>query len=137
MVKLLGTVLVLRGLVGAFAAVGARSGEAAVAEPMIGHMVYFQLKDNSPEAVARMVAACKQHLKGHDGEVFFAAGSLAKDFAREVNDRDWDVALHIVFKTKADHDRYQEHPRHLRFIDENKENWKKVRVFDSQLEPGT
>ena len=36
---------------------------------------------------------------------------------------------------KAAHDTYQDHPRHLRFIEENKELWSKVRVFDSYLDP--
>src|SRR5256885_5436819 len=52
-------------------------------------------------------------------------------FRSEVNDREFDVALHLVFKDKAAHDKYQDHPRHAKFIEENKGNWKKVRVFDS------
>ena len=46
----------------------------------------------------------------------------------------FDVALHIVFKDMASHDKYQEAKRHQQFIDENKDNWKKVRVFDSVVE---
>jgi hypothetical protein len=112
----------------------APSDAASAKDPMIGHMVYFTLNDNSPTAVSKMVTACDKYLKGHPGEVFFAAGSLAKELNRPVNDRDWDVALHIVFKSKADHDKYAEAPRHLQFIEENKAAWKKVRVFDSQIE---
>jgi hypothetical protein len=100
---------------------------------MIAHNVYFSLKDNSPAAKAKLVAACKKYLSGHPGEVFFAAGTLAEDLDRPVNDRDFDVALHIVFKDKAAHDRYQDAERHKKFIDENKDNWKKVRVFDSAV----
>jgi hypothetical protein len=33
----------------------------------------------------------------------------------------------------ADHDAYQQHPRHIQFIEENKPSWKKVRVFDSEV----
>jgi hypothetical protein len=102
--------------------------------PMIGHMVYFTLKDNSDAAKKKLIDACKKHLSKHEGEVFFAAGSLVVELKREVNDRDWDVALHIVFANMAAHDKYQDHPRHKAFIDENKENWKKVRVFDSLVE---
>ena len=102
-------------------------------EPMIGHMVYFQLKDGGPAARQKLLDACKEHLSGHPGEVFFAAGVLAEDLNRSVNARNWDVALHIVFKTKADHDRYQEAERHLQFIRENEANWKNVRVFDSRI----
>ena len=110
------------------------SAPAPAKEPMIGHMVYFQLNDNSDDTVKKMVAACDKYLKGHPGEVFYAAGTLAKEMNRSVNDRDWDVALHLVFKSKADHDKYAEAPRHLQFIEENKAGWKKVRVFDSLIE---
>jgi hypothetical protein len=102
-------------------------------EPMLAHMVYFSLKDASPQAKDKLVAACKKHLSGHPGEVFFAAGTLAEDLKREVNDLDFDVALHIVFKDKASQDRYQDAPRHDEFIKENKDAWKKVRVFDSYV----
>jgi carbonic anhydrase len=101
--------------------------------PMLAHMVYFSLNDNSAEARDKLVAACRRHLSGHEGTVFFAAGTLAGEFDRPVNDRDFDVALHVVFKDKAAHDQYQIAPRHLQFIEENKANWKKVRVFDSYV----
>ena len=101
---------------------------------MLSHDVYFSLKDNSPQAKKKLVAACKKYLSGHQGEVFFAAGTLAESLKREVNDVQFDVALHIVFKDMASHDKYQEAKRHLQFIDENKDNWKKVRVFDSIVE---
>lgn len=101
---------------------------------MIAHNVYFSLKDNSPAAKKKLVDACKKYLAKHPGTVFFAAGTLAEDLKREVNDRDFDVGLHLVFKNKAAHDKYQDAPLHKQFIAENKDNWKKVRVFDSVVE---
>lgn len=100
--------------------------------PMLAHMVYFSMKNKND--AKKLVDACKKHLTGHPGEVFFGAGLLAADLDRPVNDRDWDVALHIVFADKASHDRYQDDKRHLQFIEENKASWKKVRVFDSYVE---
>jgi hypothetical protein len=101
---------------------------------MLAHNVYFALKDNSPAARQRLVAACKKYLSKHPGTVFFAAGVLAEALKREVNDRDFDVGLHVIFTDQAAHDRYQDAPDHLQFIAENKDNWKKVRVFDSVAE---
>jgi Stress responsive A/B Barrel Domain len=101
---------------------------------MLSHDVYFSLKDNSPAAKKKLVAACKKYLSGHEGEVFFAAGTLANELKREVNDLQFDVALHIVFKDTACHDKYQVAKKHEQFIEENKDNWKKVRVFDSMVE---
>jgi hypothetical protein len=98
---------------------------------LLVHNVYFSLKDNSPAARDKLVAACKKYLTGHQGEVYFAAGVLAGELNRPVNDRDFDVGLHIIFDSMANHDRYQDDARHLEFIEENKAGWKKVRVFDS------
>jgi hypothetical protein len=50
-----------------------------------------------------------------------------------VNDRDFDVALQVMFSDRAAHDRYQTDERHLAFIAENKANWQRVRVFDADL----
>jgi hypothetical protein len=122
---------ILAAVLGGLLCVSAwRQSEAATAvEPQLAHDVYFSLKDNSAEAKHKMVAACK-----HSGEVFFAAGTRAEDLNRAVNDRDFDVALHIVFRNKLAHDQYQDAARHKEFISGNQDNWKKVRVFDSLLE---
>ncbi len=101
---------------------------------MLSHSVFFSLHDNSPAAVDRLVAACKTYLTDHPGIVFFAAGKLAGQYQRPVNDREFDVALHVVFSDGTSHDAYQQAPRHLKFIEENKANWKQVRVFDAWVE---
>lgn len=101
---------------------------------MLSHNVFFTLQDDSPEAINSMVAACHKYLKEHPGVVFFAAGTVANEFARPVNDRMFDVALHVVFKDKEAHDIYQTAPDHVKFIEENKPNWKQVRVFDSWVD---
>ena len=101
---------------------------------MLSHDVYFSLHDRSDAAKAKLVAACKKHLTGHPGEVFFAVGTLCHALRRDVNDLDFDVALHIVFDSQAAHDVYQDAPRHNAFIAENKASWNKVRVFDSVVE---
>jgi hypothetical protein len=100
---------------------------------MLSHDVYFTLMDDSQEAVDALVVGCKKYLSKHPGTVWFAAGGLVKEHDRDVNDQEFDVALHIVFKDKASHDKYQKAEDHHKFIEEFKENWKSVRVFDSWL----
>jgi hypothetical protein len=100
---------------------------------MLSHSVYFALDDNSDAAVASLVADCKQYLSGHPGEVFFAVGTLAEEFNREVNVRDFDVVLLLVFKDRVAHDTYQDSPRHGQFLDRQSANWKTVRVFDAYV----
>ena len=101
---------------------------------LLAHNVFFTLKDKSPAMVDALIAACKKYLTVQKGIVFFACGKLEPELAREVNDRDWDVALHVVFNNRASHDAYQDDSTHNQFIAENKHNWAKVRVFDSLVE---
>jgi len=100
---------------------------------MLSHMVYFTLNDHSETACDRLVAACHKYLKPHEGIEFFAAGTLEPELDRPVNDLDFHVALHVVFDNRASHDAYQVSEKHLAFIDENKDNWAKVRVFDANV----
>jgi stress responsive alpha/beta barrel protein len=123
------SVLALAALVAA--AIPARAQNAP---QLLSHDVYFSLNDASPAARDALVAACKKYLTGHPGVVSFSAGVLASELNRPVNDRDFDVALHVVFDGKASHDKYQDAARHKQFIEENQKNWKKVRVFDSLVD---
>jgi hypothetical protein len=105
------------------------------AEPQLAHMVFFKVKDGSVDGKGKLVAGCHKYLSGHDGTVYYSAGVIADEMRREVNDRDFDVALHLVFENKAAHDKYQKDARHLKFIEENRDLWEGVRVFDSYLAP--
>ncbi|HKZ30810.1 MAG TPA: Dabb family protein [Vicinamibacteria bacterium] len=107
---------------------------ASWAQKALAHDVYFSLNDASQAARAELVAACHKYLTGYEGTLSFSVGVVAAELARPVNDRDFDVALHVTFASRAAHDAYQEHPRHKQFIAEQQKNWKKVRVFDSMVE---
>ncbi len=96
-------------------------------------MVFFDLKEKTPDSSAKLVAGCEKYLSEHKGTVHFSVGVIAEEMARDVNDSEFDVALHMVFRNKAAHDAYQEHPRHHQFIEECSGLWKRVRVFDSHL----
>ena len=103
------------------------------ADRQLAHIVFFDLNDDSAEARQSLCEAAQKYLSGHDGTVYFSVGIVGDEFNRPVNDHDYSVALHVVFENKAAHDVYQTHERHTAFIEENKENWKRVRVFDSYL----
>lgn len=104
------------------------------AGPALVHNVFFTLKESNAENRKKLVAACNKYLTKHEGEVYYAAGPIAEEFKRELNDKDFDVCLTIVFKDTKCHDTYQGHKRHLDFIAECKDMWKQVRVFDSFVE---
>lgn len=98
----------------------------------LSHAVYFTLKDRSAAARDALVAACRKHLTGHPGTLAFTVGTCSS-YDRQVNDRDYDVALEIIFESHAAHDAYQTADRHARFIAEQATNWSRVRVFDTDL----
>lgn len=100
---------------------------------MLSHTVYFKLNDSTKEAAEALAADCRTYLKNHPGVEFFAAGTLAEEFDRPVNDQNFDVCLHVVFDTKENHDLYQVAEDHLTFIAKNKESWATVRVFDAYV----
>ena len=109
---------------------------AAAAEPTakpLSHTVFFTLAEDSTEHREQLISACEKYLSGHEGTLYFSVGPIAEELQREVNDRDFDVALHLVFDSKAAQDRYPEHPRHLEFIERHGDPWSTVRVFDSYV----
>lgn len=121
----------------AFVAPLAAQEEAPAPEPIrnaVGHMVFFTLAEDTPENRQKLVEACRKYLTGHEGVLHFSAGVIAEEFNRDVNDQGFDVALHMVFRDKAAHDTYQDHPRHLEFIETSKSLWSSVRVFDSYVD---
>jgi quinol monooxygenase YgiN len=99
---------------------------------MLAHMVYFSLQ-NPQQDREKFIAACHKHLSGHPGVVFYAAGTCATQYMRDVNDRDFDVALQLVFQSHEAHDVYQSSARHEQFIAECRPLWKSVRVFDAEV----
>jgi hypothetical protein len=98
---------------------------------LLQHNVYFTLRDAAPAACERMQLACRKYLASHPGIVSFHCGLRASELNRDVNDREFHIGLHIVFRDRPSHDAYQVSSDHRQFIEENKANWQRVRVFDS------
>lgn len=97
----------------------------------LAHTVFFTLNDNSDSCCEALLAAATKYLQPHAGIESFAVGRRHTDMQRAVNDQEFDVALQIVFDDQAAHDAYQVSAAHAEFIQDQKENWKQVRVFDS------
>jgi hypothetical protein len=128
-------VSVILGLVGVSVSLlfAVSSGRAEGAEPRLAHAVYFTLKDHSPEAREKFVASCQKYLTNHPGLVSFSVGMIAEDVVEGPSVRDFDVAIHLVFENKSFNATYQASKRHVAFVEENKANFAKVRVFDTYL----
>ena len=100
---------------------------------MLGHYVFFSLHDASQASIDALINSGKSLLAPLAGIASFGMGPRTADLKRPVNDTQFDVGLQIVFTDRAAHDRYQELPEHLQFIEQNKENWSQIRVFDIDL----
>ena len=126
--------LVMVALVAAFA-LDAVARLVKKAEPPLAHMVFFALKDHSNESREKFLASCQKYLADHEGTVYFSVGTIAedKDVQEPVSVKDFDVALHVVFENKAAKAKYLASERHKQFVDENRESFAGVRVFDSFL----
>lgn len=99
----------------------------------LAHMVFFTLKESTDATRQSLVDSCDEYLTGHPGTLYYSAGVRGEEFQRSVNDQQFDVALHVVFKSKAAHDAYQSSPRHDKFIEANEATWKSVYVCDSYV----
>jgi Stress responsive A/B Barrel Domain len=112
---------------------GAVLPAAEASEPQLAHAVYFTLKDQSPKSREAFIASCDKYLTGHKGAVSYTIGTIAEDVKEPVSDREFDVALHVVFENKAALGEYLKSERHDKFVADNKASFAKVRVFDSYL----
>jgi len=95
------------------------------------HSVFFTLKDKSDDAVGTLIDDCYSYLEESEGIIYFSAGNLVSEHDREVNVKDYQVGLQIVFSNKSSHDKYQKSEKHNIFVERNNKNWAKVRVFDT------
>ncbi len=95
------------------------------------HMVYFWGKENAGSDDARLLAeGARRHLTDIPGVLRLEVGfPFASE--RDVVDSSYLVALLVEFADAEGEAVYQVHPQHLAFIEENKQYWSKVRVYDS------
>lgn len=105
--------------------------ESDAPTPHLTHCVFFSLVDKSPDKSQKLIDDCHRYLTVPEGIVSLHAGRRVEDLQRDVNDQAFDVALVVVFESRAAQDVYQDHPDHLEFIAQNRENWASVRVFDA------
>jgi len=97
---------------------------------MFTHVVFFWLKDGTPEgARQQLLRDCEKYLKAIPTVKYFQVGRPAMT-PREVVDNSYDVGLLVVLEDEAGHEVYQKHALHLEFIAANKPHWKRVQVYD-------
>ena len=93
------------------------------------HMVYFWLKEGVTQ---------EQRTAFHQGVADLTKCKTIQDAfigppamtPREVVDNSYDYALLVHFANKADHDAYQVDPEHHKFIQDHRDLWARVQVYD-------
>ncbi|MEX1122359.1 MAG: Dabb family protein [Balneolales bacterium] len=100
---------------------------------LLQHNVYFYLNDDvTSEEREQFEGGLKELLQIED--VYKAeTGIPAATEQRDVTDHDFVYSIFSWFETIEDHERYQEHPIHLDFIDKYSHLWANVRVYDSEI----
>jgi len=98
---------------------------------MFVHHVFFWLKEGlSNEDVKKFEDSVQTLLTIG----YMKTGDVGKPAAtdRPVIDSSYSYSLLTVFENIQGHDRYQEDPIHLKFIEDCKHLWSKVQIYDSE-----
>lgn len=103
-------------------------------QPKLIHTVFFWLKEGLKEDdIARFKAGVKSLSKISHIQTFYM-GPAADTEERDVVDNSYDLALICQFAEPKDQDAYQIDPIHLKFIEDCKDTWTKVVVYDNLID---
>ncbi|MFT4642077.1 MAG: hypothetical protein ACI8T1_005423 [Verrucomicrobiales bacterium] len=99
---------------------------------MMVHNVYFWLKEEAKAQSETFETALAELVKISEiQEAKF--GKPATTVERPVTDHSYSYSLILTFATQADHDVYQDHTDHHVFVNQCKDMWEKVVVYDSEI----
>ncbi|GIL22310.1 MAG: DabB protein [Bacteroidota bacterium] len=95
------------------------------------HHVFFWLKNpNSKEDLAKLIAGVKA-LSRIETIQYIQVGVPANTEKRDVVDTSYSVSELMFFKDLAGQKTYQDHPLHVKFIEECSHLWERVVVYDT------
>lgn len=104
------------------------------AKPGLIHTVFFWLKEDlTDEQKAKFKAGVESLSQIKHIQTFYTGPSAGTE-DRDVVDHSYDTALICQFAKSADQDAYQVDPIHLKFVEECKDLWTKVIVYDNLVE---
>jgi Stress responsive A/B Barrel Domain len=96
------------------------------------HHVFFWLKDaQNKKDHDQLLAALKGLGKIEYIKMAHIGSPSINEFDKSVTDASYSFSVMLVFNNKADEEKYLVHPLHKKFIDDNKNLWSKVVVYDS------
>ncbi len=117
------------------AAVGSAVQATAAAKPdytrKFVHHVYFWLKEPENTGHKKKLVEGLKTLTAIRELRLWHIGYPA-DTNREVIDRSYSISWLIIFETRSDQNLYQDHPVHLKFVENYSSLWDRVVVYDSE-----
>lgn len=87
---------------------------------MINHVVLFKLKDYPAEEKRQIIDNLKSMLEGLQ-EKIFEVKFIEVGVNKDLESKNFDIALISYFETEQDLDAYREHPEHLKVVERIKE----------------
>ena len=93
-------------------------------------MVFFWLVDDSSEVRMKFLKELTLFIDQVDEIKKVHVGPPA-DTDRDVIDNSYSYSLLVTFDSKKEHDIYQDHAAHKKFIENASSLWEKVLVYDS------
>ncbi len=99
---------------------------------MLVHTVYFWLKPDLTAAQRAEFRRGVESLGGIKAVDRIYVGTPAKTEKRPIIDDSYSVALTVLCKDLAAHDAYQVDPIHLKFIEQCKQFWTRVQIYDAE-----
>ena len=108
--------------------------QASIDEIGLVHSVFFWLNEDLSEADKTAFMEGVKSLAAISTVKKIYIGPPASTEARDVVDNSFSVALLVHFADVAGQDAYQIDPIHLKFVEDHKDKWTKVVVYDSTIE---
>lgn len=96
------------------------------------HMVFFWLKEPDNKLIRNnFTSSLYNFIKNSDDIKSFHLGTPANTY-RSIIDTSYTYCLIVTFPSKEEHDRYQNDPVHKEFLNNFKDSWEKVQIYDSE-----
>ena len=98
------------------------------------HHVFFWLKDpKDKKDYDKLLAGLKGLGRIEQIKMSHIGLPSVNNFDKPVTDASYSFSVLLIFDNKADEEKYLVHPLHKKFIDDHKNLWSKVVVYDSSL----
>lgn len=96
------------------------------------HSVYFYFKKDDPKRIEETRDAIMHDLSSiKTVQTLYAGAPLGME--RDVVDNDYQLSLHAIFRDREALNAYLTDEDHLEFLHNFSKDWKKIRVFDTNL----